>query len=173
MDALKCAVIPTAGERKVGQTRMRGQAGRQAGRVSSVTSNARALSVLPCKAKAVRRVRDTSPPPGVKTNSGHTTVSGNMYVMMSRSRRASPKPPKALQECVCSGAGPPGGSRLAPAREGRKRHEHAKRRLVSRFGLVRGGGGCMELVAFAASFYCDPVVYRARNASSSSSWCNA
>ena len=102
--------------------------------------------------------------------SGHTTVSGNMYVMMSRSRRASPKPPKALQECVCSGAGPPGGSRLAPAREGRKRHEHAKRRLVSRFGLVRGGR-CMELVAFAASFYCDPVVYRTRNASSSR--CNA
>jgi len=128
---LECAVIPTAGERKVGQTRMRWQAGRQAGRVSSVTSNARALSCLSvclsCKAKS-RAARpghvSSSSPRCQNKQSGHTTVSGNMYVMMSRSRRASPKPPKALQECVCSGAGPPGGSRLAPAREGRKRHEH-------------------------------------------------
>ena len=122
------------------------QAGRQAGRVSSVTSNARALSCLSvclsCKAKnrAARPGHVSSSSPRCQNKqSGHTTVSGNMYVMMSRSRRASPKPPKALQECVCSGAGPPGGSRLASAREGRKRHEHAKRRLVSRFGLVRGG----------------------------------
>lgn len=94
---LECAVTPTAAERKVGQTRMRWQAG---GRVSSVTSNARARALSVCLAKqkpcggASGHVSSSR---CQNKQSGHTTVSGNMYVMMSRRRRASPKPPKATE----------------------------------------------------------------------------
>jgi hypothetical protein len=96
----------TDSSRKKGRTNSHALAGGQAGRVSSVTtfaSNARALSVcLSFTAKSRAARPDTSPYRCQNKQSGHTTGSGNVYVMMSRTRRASLKPLEPYSEERCA-----------------------------------------------------------------------